>query len=303
MKRDSRSIMKGFFPCLVLSLVLVFSLLGTAVGAVAAYALSSPALLLDQIKEQSVAQTVHGALQSDFDTQYNTTAVPGDVYMDVLTVQWVENAMETWVTNAYEEPAEAPTLDFSSLDASISGYFADFASQNDYEIDDAYNEKLTEVTSNAHSTITENIDVYHIQTMQDAGIWNRILSHGRLVVALAIACSALSLGLLLALFFLRRRGLYWIGSGLLVSGLLLGGSAGGVLASGVIRRFVLKEAAVYAVFTGIMTTLARIFLIIGILTFLIGLMLCCTSTIFARRNLPPESPETSPAEAEAASEV
>ena len=77
-------------------------------------------------------------------------------------------------------------------------------------------------------------------------------------------------GVLTALLLLLLRNGYWIGTGCFSAGALLTAGGAAVLCSGVIRRFVLKEAAVYAVFTGTMTALTRMVLFAGIVLLVLG---------------------------------
>ena len=74
------------------------------------------------------------------------------------------------------------------------------------------------------------------------------------------------------LLVLLRNG-YWIGTGCFGAGALLTVGAGVVFGTGVIHRFVLKEAAVYAVVTGTMTALTTAVLVAGIVLLAIGVVL------------------------------
>ena len=75
-----------------------------------------------------------------------------------------------------------------------------------------------------------------------------------------------------ALLLLLRNS-YWIGTGCFGAGALLTVGAGVVFGTGVIHRFVLKEAAVYAVVTGTMTALTTAVLVAGIVLLAIGVVL------------------------------
>ena len=69
------------------------------------------------------------------------------------------------------------------------------------------------------------------------------------------------------------RNSYWIGTGCFGARFLLTDGAGVVFGTGVIHRFVLKEAAVYAVVTGTMTALTTAVLVAGIVLLAIGVVL------------------------------
>ncbi|MCD8219173.1 MAG: hypothetical protein LUC50_02125 [Ruminococcus sp.] len=270
---------------LVLSFLLVFTLLGALLGTVGAFVAGSPALLLSEIHTQNAAEKVHNSLQTKFETQYNTTAVPAEVYMDVLTTQWLETVIEEQVQSAYaqmHQGTEKTAIDFTPLEESITAYFEAFAEENDYEIDDTYMEKLEEITENAESAVESAVDVYHFQTMQRAGILNRVTGLFRLLLAAAVGCGIVSLALILRLVLLRDHPCYWIGASLFADGVLLLIPAAVILTTGVIQQFALKETAVYAVVTGTMNVLTKAMLITGIVLAAVGFLLWFRSAWIAK---------------------
>ena len=212
---------------LILSILLVFSLLGTVGCAVGISVLHSPSQLIAQMHKQNAGQKVYDSLQTRFTTDYNTTAVPANVYMDAISVDWLEQCMEQKLTALYG--ADSDLLDFSALESSITDYFEQYAEENHYVKDDTYNEKLQETIDNGEKIISDATDLL--------------------------------------------RNSYWIGTGCFGAGALLTVGAGVVFGTGVIHRFVLKEAAVYAVVTGTMTALTTAVLVAGIVLLAIGVVL------------------------------
>lgn len=103
---------------LILSILLVFSLLGTVGCAVGISVLHSPSQLIAQMHKQNAGQKVYDSLQTRFTTDYNTTAVPANVYMDAISVDWLEQCMEQKLTALYG--ADSDLLDFSALESSIT---------------------------------------------------------------------------------------------------------------------------------------------------------------------------------------
>ncbi|MCC8110986.1 MAG: hypothetical protein LIO74_05000 [Ruminococcus sp.] len=273
-----------FFPLrLLFCLLLTFTLLGSVLCGTAVYLVQSPSLLLSQIEKQDAAQKTYESLSQKFNTQYNTTAVPPEVYLDVITISWIDDTMTQWIKCAYNDPKSSPSPEYSTLEDAINTYFEDFAEENNYEKDETYVNKLSEITENAESTIITACDIYQIQTMQSAGIWNKIMTHQTLFVITFIVCLILSIGLLLMLFFLQQNVSYWMGCSFFASGILLTVPMIVVLCTKVIKRFVLKEAATYAVFTGTMTYLAKFILICGACLSIIGLLLLCIGIISWKR--------------------
>ena len=113
---------------LILSILLVFSLLGTVGCAVGISVLHSPSQLIAQMHKQNAGQKVYDSLQTRFTTDYNTTAVPANVYMDAISVDWLEQCVEQKLTALYG--ADSDLLDFSALESSITDYFEKYAEEN-----------------------------------------------------------------------------------------------------------------------------------------------------------------------------
>lgn len=302
MKKES--ILTSVVVPLILAFILVFSLLGCTVGVIATTCTYSSAVLTGQIDEAEAPAKVQSSLQTTFDTQYNTTAVPSDVYMDVLTETWLKTAMINWIEDAYADPTTVPTVDYTDVEASITSYFASYAEDNDVDTEsETYTEKLEEVTEDAEATITDAIDVYQIETMMDAGIWNKVFSHKSWCLGLAVGGGILSLAMLVLLIAYRRRPCYWIGAALFADGVICIVPAAILLGSGIIDQFTLKEASVYAVFTGLIEKFGWIILGIGIVFLLVGLCLWLGSVIKQRTKIsatPVEAPESSESETSSA---
>jgi len=103
---------------------------------------------------------------------------------------------------------------------------------------------------------------------------------------LTVGCGILAVLAIGALLLLRSTPCYWIGTGTFAGGVLLAAPMLWVMGSNYISRFSLKEPAVYAVFTGTMTQLAHLVLLIGLLLTAAGLVLLTGSILRSRRSHP-----------------
>ena len=130
----------GLLLRLILSILLVFSLLGTVGSAVGVSVLCGPSQLISQMHRHDAGQKVYDSLNTKFQNDYNTTAVPAEVYMDTISVDWLEQCMENKVTALYGKGSG--DIDFSALESSITDYFEKYAEENNCAKDDTYNEKL-----------------------------------------------------------------------------------------------------------------------------------------------------------------
>ena len=182
---------------LILSILLVFSLLGTVGCAVGISVLHSPSQLIAQMHKQNAGQKVYDSLQTRFTTDYNTTAVPANVYMDAISVDWLEQCMEQKLTALYG--ADSDLLDFSALESSITDYFEQYAEENHYTKDDTYNEKLQETIDNGEKIISDATDLLRKDTLQKAGYLSKLEKLRTLTFAGAGVCGVLTVLLLVLL--------------------------------------------------------------------------------------------------------
>ena len=182
---------------LILSILLVFSLLGTVGCAVGISVLHSPSQLIAQMHKQNAGQKVYDSLQTRFTTDYNTTAVPANVYMDAISVDWLEQCMEQKLTALYG--ADSDLLDFSALESSITDYFEKYAEENHYVKDDTYNEKLQETIDNGEKIISDATDLLRKDTLQKAGYLSKLEKLRTLTFAGAGICGVLTVLLLVLL--------------------------------------------------------------------------------------------------------
>ena len=104
MSQTSSPRIGGLLLRLLCSFVLAFSLIGICGGSIGTAVTGSPSLLTAQISKQDAARKVCDALKSQFETEYNATAVPADVYLDALSADWLEDAMKQQVTDSYQNP-------------------------------------------------------------------------------------------------------------------------------------------------------------------------------------------------------
>ena len=256
--------------------MLIFSILAAVAGVIGVFLTASPSLLLSQLERQQAPAKTRSALESYYQTEYNATAVPPEVYLDVLSENWLRDAMELKITAAYDQlhgKNTAAQPDYSALEQSITDYFETYAAENGYEKDDSYTQKLENTIQDAEKKVDSVIDVYHLGTLEKAGIWHKVQVLSKPLWLLFGGGVVLTLVLAAVLLALRNHPLYWIGSGLFTDGVLLTLPAAAILGSGVISRFSLKDAAVYSVFTGTMKALVLGMLIFGGISLAAGLVL------------------------------
>ena len=256
---------------LLLTILLTFTVLGTLGSGYAGYLLSSPKVCLSQVEKQQAAAKIHDSVESYFTAQYQTTAIPAETYLNVVTEDWIAERLEEQITSEYQILNGAKLsyqLDMSDLEAALTQFFSDYAEEINYTKDSTYEQKLQETIDNGEKIISDATDLLRTETLQKSGYLSKLHKLRTLTFAGEGVCGVLTVLLLL---LLRNR--YWIGTGCFGAGALLTAGAGVIFGTGVIHRFVLKEAAVYAVVTGTMTALTTAVLVSGIVLLALGVVL------------------------------
>ena len=193
MSQTSSPRIGGLLLRLLCSFVLAFSLIGICGGSIGTAVTGAPSLLTAQISKQDAARKVYDALKSQFETEYNATAVPADVYLDALSADWLEDAMKQQVTDSYQNPADKTVPDFSALEQSITDYFERYAAENHCEKDSTYDTKLAQTIQNAEHTIQDALDVYQLDTLKNAGLWQKLISRThKPLMLLTVGCGILA---------------------------------------------------------------------------------------------------------------
>lgn len=280
---------RRLLPRVLLTILLTFTVLGTLISGYAGYLLSSPQVCITQIEKQNVAEKVHDSVESYFTSQYQTTAIPPETYLDVITEDWIADQLANRVRSEYARLNNADLLyhlDMTDLEAALTQFFSDYAAEIGYPKDMVYEEKLQETIEKARTELTSQLDVYHFTTMQNANLFNQLIGKQSYLWLLCGGCGILSLLLLVILVLLERKGewgkLYFPGCALLMNGIFLTVPTAWVLATSYFSGLAIKVPAVYAALTGVLYHCTRVGLIAGIVLLVLGLAAVLGSTIAKR---------------------
>ena len=130
---------------LLLTILLTFTVLGTLGSGYAGYLLSSPKVCLSQVEKQQAAARIHDSVESYFTAQYQTTAIPAETYLNVVTEDWIAERLEEQITSEYQilnGEKLSYQLDMSDLEAALTQFFSDYAEEINYTKDSTYEHKL-----------------------------------------------------------------------------------------------------------------------------------------------------------------
>lgn len=273
---------------IILTVLLSFCIAGYILFSAADSILSLPKVYTDIIQDEKLADKAYDAIESDFEKQYNTTAIPAEVYMEAIDPQWLEKEMckraEIYID--YIDGKEADYLtDYSTLEKSITDFFNEYAESINYKPDDAFDKKLDETIVNAKSTIENRMDAFYMNTLKSNGYLDKIRKYTPFISMFNWILFGASMFLFVVFMFIERtrnwRRLYWSGTGMFCGSMLTAVPCIYLLCTNVINGFAVKDPIVYTAITDLLDASiwrilikAAFFGVLGIVTILLNVIFC-----------------------------
>lgn len=273
---------------IILTVLLSFCIAGYILFSAADSILSLPKVYTDIIQDEKLADKAYDAIESDFKKQYNTTAIPAEVYMEAIDPQWLEKEMckraEIYID--YIDGKEADYLtDYSTLEKSITDFFNEYAESINYKPDDAFDKKLDETIVNAKSTIENRMDAFYMNTLKSNGYLDKIQKYKPILTILNWTLYGLFMILIVILILIERtkswRRLYWSGTGFFCGGMLGLIPCIYALCTNVINSFAVKDPIIFTAVTNLLENgLQRImsksvlFIVLGIIIIILNAVFC-----------------------------
>lgn len=273
---------------IILTVVLSFCIAGYILFSAADSILSLPKVYTDIIQDEKLADKAYDAIESDFEKQYNTTAIPAEVYMEAIDPQWLEKEMckRADIYIDYIDGKEADYLtDYSTLEKNITDFFNEYAESINYKPDDAFDKKLDETIVNAESIIENRMDAFYMNTLKSNGYLDKIQKYKPILTILNWTLYGLFMILIVVLILIERtkswRRLYWSGTGFFCGGMLGLIPCIYALCTNVINSFAVKDPIIFTAVTNLLENgLQRImsksvlFIVLGIIIIILNAVFC-----------------------------
>ncbi|MGN0631309.1 MAG: hypothetical protein ACI4JN_08285 [Ruminococcus sp.] len=271
----------------ILTVLLSFFMAGYIFSSSADAMLSLPRIYTDIIEEEKLADKAYEALDSDFASFYNTTAIPKEVCMDAISTEWLLENMCKSIEGNIEILNGADTLveiDFTALEESITAFFHEYAESIDYEPDEAFEKKLSETIINAEKIITDRMDAFYMNALHENGYFNKIAKLMPYINIVNWVTFGGSMILMTVLVLLDRnrgwRRLYWAGTGLFCGGAMAAVPVVYILCTGMIDSFSVKDPIIYTAVTGLLNAGAWRVLFKSMFFGILGLVLIVLNVVF-----------------------
>ncbi len=269
---------------ILLTVLLSFFMSAFILTSAAVPFLSNSGIYTNIIREEKLADKVYNSIESDFGSQYNTTAIPAEVYMDAISKEWIEDEMCRRV-GIYLDEINGIEADYvtnnTALEESITTFFHEYAESINYTPDDAFDKKLSETILNANSTIGKRMDAFYMKTISEN---NAVKTAAKYLSPIQWLLFAAIIIMSFVLAFIERtrnaRRLYWIGTGFFCGSALTAIPCVYLLCTDAISSFAIKERTTYTAITTLLnnatwSVLARcmIYGFIGIITIVIYIIM------------------------------
>ncbi len=281
---------KKYVPSLILSIILVFTLLGLTLS-FTAEKYASPQKLISISEENEITSKVEAELEKFFGDKYNETGIPAEIYMNAIDAEYINANIKSIIDSAFsvldgEKDVVFTALKNDVLEQNITEFFSSYAQENGYEQDESYNKKLDATISSAYKTVREYCDIYKLVTINSEGILSKagvIYRHLNMLTSFtAAACALIAIIILIINFKQLAVSLYWFGVSTFVSGVI--GLIPCIIlkASNYFDRFVIKQAHIFTSFTKLLYGSVNSFMILQLILIAVSVVIFGVYIFFAR---------------------
>lgn len=281
-----------YLPSLIISVLLVFSFIGTAV--ILLFDIDITAKKCKSLAEKNhIESKIYTELNKYFADKYNITGIPAELYMDTIGNSYIKSFEESYIDAAFKALSSDGKLSIEyplnqQLEDNLDDFFSSYAAENGYEKDDNYESKLQSAKDNAYSAIASYCDVYKFSAMSDHGILPqlaKIYSNRALITAVIIAADVILIGILLIINRKKKvTTLYWCGVSSIISGILGTAPSIYLLATKYFDSFSVKQAPVFIAFTSAMYKVTEAFMAVMIALVVIGVTMVVIYGVTCKKN-------------------
>ncbi len=267
---------------LILSIILIFSLLGGGAAVFAKqYLLSSDTFIAVSDKKE-IPQKAYDEINDYFTKSEAYSGIPADVYMSAVTVDDLKLLIDDKIINLFDDICSIATdrveiYDFAELEQNITDYFDEFAKENNVEVNDEYTAQLQKTIDTAKSEIMNITDIYMINLIDETGVISKVRNLYKYIDPVIYACIGLAIlcVILIAVFSRKRVGniFYWISTSVICMAVL------GLIPtlylkfSGITDRLIVRNECVYAAFIGLFADIISTLIFAEIIILALGAVL------------------------------
>lgn len=271
---------KTYIPCVLISIILVFTMLGTAVCVIADKVVLNENTCIKIIDEKDLTSKTRSYIEKTFREKYNSTGIPAEIYMESISDEWLDGVIKDRISNAFlyvkNKSEYSKDIDFNTLDAGITKFFENYADENGYVKDSSYNDKLKKEIDTAHKIINSSLDIFKTDTLYENGVFNQVRRYTGYLEKLNylfIIADVVCIIILLLLCMKNIRDIfYWSGISFIISGIIGLIPCVYITSSDYFDSFVIKQEQIFTAFTTFMYRITDSFTVFEIALLAVGVL-------------------------------
>ena len=282
--------MEKYIPNLLLTMILVFALIGVEGIMFAKNHLMQSQPYIETVETNDIALKSMNAIEKYFKDSENYSGIPADVYMSAITEDDIKRMIEMKINNTFEyingsaSEYKEIQFDFSALEKSLSDYFAEFAEKNNVEIDDAYNQQLQKTIDTAESEILNFTDVYMIKMVEKTGAFSKLNKiYGFINPLIYISVGLTAIFIIIIIIMSRKNFFYWISLAILCSSAISLIPCLYFKLSGYLDKLVIRNDYIYTAVTGMLNGTVNKYIALQVGLFAVGIILMAIYIIICKK--------------------
>lgn len=261
-----------YLGSVLLNLLLVFTLAGAALLALVQFRALDADTCNRILSEKNLEVRVQENLSAYYNEQANTSGIPASVYTDSLTTEQLKGIITESINHAFaylhgKQDTVAIEADFTLLEDNLTAFFIQYAEENGYQQDAAFDKTLQNAIDTAKTNILTTADVFRFSTLHEAKVLSKLRPYVPWVARGLWLCIGASVVLLALLAVLHRKTLsqliYWGASAVCAASLLMLIPAAVIHFSRWFDRFAVKSDQIFIAVTSYLYGLTGAAIVIG----------------------------------------
>lgn len=261
-----------YLGSVLLTLLLAFALTAVALLSVVQFRALDADTCKRILAEKNLSVRVLENLNSYYNEQANTSGIPASIYMESITVEQLEGIIDDSIDNAFgylkgAQETVAVEADFTLLEKNLTAFFKQYAEENGYQQDEAFDQTLQKAIDAAKTNILTTADVFRFSTLHEAKVLSKLRPYVPWVSRGLWLFVAAAVILLVLLAVVHRKELlqlmYWGATAVCTASVLMTLPAAVIYFSRWFDRFALKSDQIFTAVTSYLYGLTGTVIVIG----------------------------------------
>ncbi|MBR4626421.1 MAG: hypothetical protein IKO47_01720 [Ruminococcus sp.] len=293
-----------YLPSLIMSVFLVFCIIGAGTAVLADVCLTSEKTV-SFAQEENIDDRAYASIEKYYREKAAATGIPATVFTDNISLKYVRRVMKVNIKETFSALENggkfSPDIpENPALEEAIDRFFNDYADKTGYVKDEKFEKKLESTKKSAYKTIGDGCDIFKVNSMNSHGLLKKLSRiYRKRYVLTAVLFSALFI-LISALLIVNRKNkrvlLYWCGLSSLIAGIIGIIPSAYLISTKYYDSFAIKQPQVFRAYTRALYRLTEHFLVMSVVFAAVGAVMLAVYFIVSGRGKTDAAKETKSAE-------